>query len=76
LNVEIQSSVSALKQIVSSLNNITNLIENQSSAKTESSSSIEQVGAQIKNITKIVNDKKQLSNNLSETAKDGLEKRE
>jgi len=74
LNRKINETVDSIKNISLSIEKIANLIDNQSSAVTQSSSSIEQIANSIENITKVVEDKKRLSDSLSNTAKDGIEK--
>ncbi|MBN2443475.1 MAG: HAMP domain-containing protein [Spirochaetales bacterium] len=74
LNTEIQNSVSAVEQITQSIGNITALIEGQSSAIEESSASIEEITRSIDNIAMVIKEKKNHSDNLMETAKDGMNK--
>ena len=76
LNIELFDAVTAVQDISDSISNINLSIENQSSAVSESSASIEEMASLIGNITKIVENEKNLSEKLSETAKDGLEKME
>ncbi len=76
LNIELFDAVTAVQDIGNSTNDINLAIENQSSALSESSASIEEMTASIRNIAKIVENQKNLSEKLSETAKDGLEKME
>lgn len=76
LNDEIQSSVGIIEKIAGHIEEMAKSIESQSAAVTESSASIEEIAASIGTITSVVEQKKELSDRLSQTAQDGFKKME
>ena len=74
LNQEIHDSVSAVAQISQTINNIVISINNQSNSVEMSSTSIEEMAATINNTTRVMVEKKNLSNKLSTIAQAGYEK--
>lgn len=73
LDTKIKEASNSTKNITSSLLKIVDLIEEQASAVTESSASIEEMAASIVNVTKITNDRKVFTDELSKKAKKGDE---
>jgi len=71
LNSEIQSSYSALNDIKSHVNRLYNMLEQQSSSVTESSSAIEEMVASISVITQVTAEKKNFSDKLGILANEG-----
>jgi methyl-accepting chemotaxis protein len=76
LDEEIQSSVGIINEIAKRIDDMAKSMEGESSAVTQSSASIEQIDASINTITAIVERQKQLSDRLSLTAAEGLQKME
>lgn len=76
LNDEIQSSVGIMEKIAGHIEEMAKSIESQSAAVTQSSASIEEIAASIGTITSVVEQKKELSDRLSQTAQDGFKKME
>ncbi|HOV15114.1 MAG TPA: methyl-accepting chemotaxis protein, partial [Spirochaetota bacterium] len=74
LDSKIKDTAESIKKITNSIQKITESIDRQSSAVDQSSSSIEEMAASIGNIAKLVEEKKSLSDVLSKTAKDGMNK--
>ena len=74
LNTNLMSSVSSISQISQAIKNITNSIDLQFDSVHKSSVSTEEMSSIINNISKVINEKKNLSINLSDLAKEGFNK--
>jgi methyl-accepting chemotaxis protein len=71
LDGEISDSVSSARDMRDYIGKLTELIQNQAAAITQSSASIEQMGASINNIAKTAEEKLRISNELEMTAQGG-----
>ena len=72
LNNNLMNSVCAVSEISEAIKNITNLVDSQFESVHKSSVSTEEMSSIINNISKVINEKKNLSINLSSLAKQGL----
>ena len=71
LNREISDSSSAAVEISGNLDSFGRLIENQSSAVTESTAAVEEMIASLDNVARITETKEQSSRQLAETTRKG-----
>ena len=71
LDGEISDSASSARDMRDYIGRLTELIQNQATAITQSSASIEQMGASINNIAKTAEEKLLISSELEATAQDG-----